>query len=119
MPACQSVPVNQLIVLTTMPDEASAEQLAKALIERSLAACVNILPRMKSIYRWKDRLEQGTEHQLLIKTLSEKYEDVENFIKNAHPYELPEILAIPVEKGLPGYLGWIADNCENNNETDC
>ena len=100
-----------LLVLTTMPDQASAEQLANGLIDESLAACVNILPAMQSIYCWKGERQQGMEHQLVIKTHAERYADVEKFIKNAHPYELPEIIALPVQQGLEDYLGWVAENC--------
>jgi periplasmic divalent cation tolerance protein len=107
------LPVSYVIVLTTMPDLASAQQMANELIEESLAACVNILPEMRSIYRWKDEIQQGNEHQLIIKTCASEYENVENWIKNKHPYELPEILAVPIQRGLEGYLGWVSDNCGN------
>ena len=99
-----------LIVFTTMPDLASAEELAETLVTVKLAACVNVLPIMTSFYMWKDQLERGTEHLLMIKTRSECYEALANTIKDQHPYELPEILAIPVTSGLPDYLSWIRDN---------
>ena len=103
--------MSHLVVLTTMPNQAAAEQLAHGLIDQSLAACVNILPLMQSIYCWQGERQQGSEHQLIIKTHAERYEDVEKFIKNEHPYELPEIIALPVQRGLGDYLGWISENC--------
>jgi len=106
--------MNHLIVMTTMPDMASAELLANRLIEESLAACVNILPAMQSIYCWQGERQQGTEHQLIIKTSADCYKDIENLIKNTHPYELPEIIALPVQHGLPDYLNWVTENCEKN-----
>jgi periplasmic divalent cation tolerance protein len=106
--------MNHLIVMTTMPDMASAEQLADNLIENSLAACVNILPAMQSIYRWQGKRQQGTEHQLMIKTCADRYKEIEKFIKKHHPYELPEIIGLPIQHGLTDYLSWITENCEKN-----
>ena len=106
--------MSHLIVMTTMPDMASAEQLADNLIENSLAACVNILPAMQSIYRWQGERQQGTEHQLMIKTCADRYKEIEKFIKKHHPYELPEIIGLPIQHGLTGYLSWITENCEKN-----
>lgn len=111
MPGGELVPVSYLIVLTTMPDEDSAQRLANGLVENSMAACVNILPEMQSIYTWKGERQQGSEHQLIIKTRADQYESVEKWIKNEHPYELPEILAIPIQNGLNEYLAWVNENC--------
>jgi periplasmic divalent cation tolerance protein len=113
MPDREFLSMSYLLILTTMPDRDSAERLAAGLIEQSLAACVNILPEMQSIYRWQGERQQGTEHQLIIKTCANQYENVEKWIKNKHPYELPEILAIPIQNGLGGYLEWINENCGN------
>lgn len=99
-----------LLVMTTLPDQAAAEQLAERLLARQLAACVNILPAMTSLYMWKGRLEHGKEHLLLIKTRRERYEMLETEIRNGHPYELPEIIGVPVTAGLAGYLAWIGEN---------
>ena len=99
-----------IVVLTTMPDSSSAEELAESLVTAKLAACVNVMPAMTSIYMWQDKLEHGSEHQLLIKTRAECYESLANVIQSRHPYELPEIIAIPVCTGLPAYLNWIAEN---------
>lgn len=100
---------DNIIVLTTWPDMAGAEAFAQALVERQLAACVNILPEMHSIYQWQGKLEQGVEHQLLIKTTAACYNDVETMIVGHHPYTLPEILCIPVTAGFPSYLSWIEE----------
>lgn len=96
-----------LIVLTTLPSEESALQLAGDLVGERLAACVNILPLMTSIYEWKGKLEKGQEHQLLIKTSSDRYPELEARIRRSHPYELPEIIALPVATGLKTYLDWV------------
>ena len=98
---------DHLVVLTTCPDEGSAEGIARVLVEQGLAACVNILPKGRSIYKWRGLLETSEEHVLLIKTHAARYALLEQAIKTAHPYELPEIIAVPVVKGLSGYLSWI------------
>ena len=96
-----------LIVITNAPDREVALKIARALIERKLAACVNILAECTSVYRWRDKLETATEVPLMIKTRAEIYDDVEAAIKSLHPYELPEIIAVPIERGLPDYLEWV------------
>lgn len=101
---------NTLLVMTTLPDQASAEQLAEQLLSQKLAACVNILPAMASLYMWKEKLEHGKEHLLLIKTLRECYGRLESEIRKNHPYELPEIIGLPVISGLTAYFDWIAAN---------
>lgn len=100
--------MNGLLVITNLPDRASAEKLAAALIEGRVAACVNILAACRSVYRWKDAVQQDEEHPLLIKTTAERYPALEAAIRGAHPYELPEIIAVPIERGLPAYLDWVA-----------
>ena len=97
-----------LLVLTNLPDRAAAERLADALIEKRVAACVNILAPCRSVYRWKGAVQHDEEHPLLIKTAAERYPDLEAAIRAAHPYELPEIIAVPIERGLPAYLEWLA-----------
>lgn len=98
---------SHLLVLTTCPDAAVAETLATTLVDAGLAACVNILPGIRSIYQWQGRRETGAEWLLLIKTRAALYDALERAIAGAHPYELPEILAVPVKNGLAGYLAWI------------
>jgi periplasmic divalent cation tolerance protein len=77
-----------------------------------MAACINILPRMTSIYSWKGKIEEGQEHLLMIKTRAERYAAIEQAIRAQHPYELPEIIATPISHGLPEYLNWIDENSQ-------
>ncbi len=95
------------IVLCTCPEDA-ADRLAEALVEQKLAACVNITTA-RSVYRWRGQTESATESLLIIKVARSNYEDLEKRLHAMHPYELPEILALPVERGLPAYLAWLAD----------
>jgi periplasmic divalent cation tolerance protein len=97
-----------LLVLTNCPDETSANAIALAVVEARLAACVNILPRVQSIYRWQGAVESASEIPLLIKTTAANYPALEAAIRARHPYETPEIIALPVERGLPAYLNWVA-----------
>jgi periplasmic divalent cation tolerance protein len=97
-----------LLVLTNCPDEESANAIALALVEDRLAACVNILPRVQSVYRWQGAVESATEIPLFIKSTATNYPALEAAIRNRHPYQVPEIIALPVERGLPAYLDWIA-----------
>jgi len=99
--------MNALLVLTNLPDRETAERLAGALIEKRVAACVNILAPCSSVYRWKGAVQRDEEHPVLIKTTAERYPALEAAIRAAHPYELPEIIAVPIERGLPAYLAWI------------
>ncbi|MFA6314079.1 MAG: divalent-cation tolerance protein CutA [Sterolibacterium sp.] len=100
--------MHTLLVFTHLPDADSAQVLARLLIERRLAACVNILAPCKSVYRWREEIEEASEVPLLIKSTSERYGELETAIRNHHPYELPEILAVSAERGLPEYLNWVA-----------
>jgi periplasmic divalent cation tolerance protein len=100
--------MNALLVLTNLPDRATAEKLADALIRKRVAACVNILAPCRSVYRWKGAVQHDEEHPVLIKTTRERYAALEAAIREAHPYELPEIVAVPIERGLPAYLDWVA-----------
>ena len=100
--------MHKLLVLTNLPDRASAERLADLLLEQRLAACVNILAPCRSVYRWKGAVQHDEEHPLLIKTSAERYGALEQALRQGHPYELPEIIAVPIEQGLPAYLDWVA-----------
>lgn len=100
--------MSTLLVLTNLPDRAAAERLADILIEQRLAACVNILAPCRSVYRWKGDLQHDEEHPMLIKTTAERYAALEQVLRSGHPYELPEIVAVPIERGLPHYLAWVA-----------
>lgn len=97
-----------IVVLTNLPDVATAAKLAQLLVEQRLAACVNVLAQCSSVYRWQGRIETATEVPVLIKTLASRYTRVEAAIRTSHPYELPEIISVPVVAGLGEYLGWIA-----------
>jgi len=99
-----------LMVFTTMPDAARAEHLARTLIESRTAACVNILAGCRSVYRWRGAVESADETPLVIKTTRSRYPDLERELRALHPYEVPEIVAIPVMAGLAGYLDWVRDS---------
>jgi periplasmic divalent cation tolerance protein len=98
-----------VIVLTNLPDRAAAVQLAQELVARRLAACVNVLAECTSVYRWKGAIESAAEVPVLIKTRAGRYAEVEAAIRSLHPYELPEIVAVPVRHGFDEYLQWVAD----------
>ena len=95
------------IVFTTLPDSNSAVKLAEALVEKRHAACVHLLPAGLSVYRWGGRIEHADEVTLLIKTTQASYAELETAIRTTHPYDLPEIIAVPVTAGLPAYLDWV------------
>ncbi len=103
-----------LLILTNLPDVASAEKLARALIESRAAACVNVLAACRSIYRWEGAVETATEIPLLIKTTAANYPQVEAIVRTHHPYEVPELIATPITYGLPAYLDWLATETERH-----
>ncbi|MCP3870991.1 MAG: divalent-cation tolerance protein CutA [Gammaproteobacteria bacterium] len=96
-----------LIVFCTCPDMGSAQRISESLVDRDLAACVNISSPVTSVYKWQGKLETAEEILLLIKTNSSRYEALQQSLVDLHPYELPEVVAVPVSQGLPGYLDWI------------
>lgn len=98
-----------IVVLTNAPDEATALALADRLVATRVAACVNCLPVVQSIYRWQGEVERASEYPLLIKAPHTNYAEVERTIRELHPYEVPEIVALPIVAGLPAYLQWMAD----------
>jgi periplasmic divalent cation tolerance protein len=98
-----------VIVLTNLPDREAAMRLARELVERRLAACVNVLAECTSVYRWKGAIETAAEVPVLIKTRSGLYAGVEAAIRELHPHELPEIVAVPVRQGFDEYLQWVRD----------
>jgi periplasmic divalent cation tolerance protein len=98
-----------LLVFTNLPDRDAALVLARALVERRLAACVNVLGACTSVYRWQGDMEEAAEVPVLLKTRATRYAEVEAAIRELHPYELPEIVAVPIVRGLPEYLGWVAE----------
>jgi periplasmic divalent cation tolerance protein len=101
-----------LLVMTTVPDLDTGERLARLLVEARLAACVNIIAGVTSIYRWQGAVEQASEYQLLIKTSARRYHAVEEALRAHHPYETPEIIAVPVIDGSPAYLRWLTDESD-------
>jgi periplasmic divalent cation tolerance protein len=103
---------DKLLVLTTAGSEPEAQKIASALVERRLAACVNIVPRVQSVYRWKDKVEQAEEYLLLIKTVKTREEQVRAAIRELHSYELPECIAVSVEGGSADYLKWMEESVE-------
>ena len=96
-----------LLCLTTLPDEAAADKLAQGLVAERLAACVNILAPCRSVYRWQGAIQNDLEVPILIKTTAERYPALESYLRQNHPYELPELIAVEVEQGLPPYLAWL------------
>ena len=99
-----------VIVLTTLPVEGDAEKFASQLVEERLAACVNVLPPMRSVYRWKNAVERADERQLVIKTSSVRVRELEKRLKALHPYDVPEFVVIPIVEGSHEYLSWLSEN---------
>jgi|SRR6478672_4073561 len=101
---------DKLLVLTTTGSQAEAEKIAHALVDRRLAACVNIVPKIQSVYRWEGKVETAEEYLLLIKTRQGRETDVCAAIRELHSYELPECVVLSIEDGSAEYLKWIADS---------
>lgn len=97
-----------MLCITTLPDTDVAGKLAEALVEQRLAACVNILAPCRSVYRWQGKIHNDSEVPLLIKTSAERYPALEGYLRQNHPYELPELIAIDIAQGLPAYLAWLS-----------
>jgi len=96
-----------IVVLTTYPTKELAQEVSESLVKKKLAACINIVSNVTSVYYWGDKLESDTECQLIIKTKRDLFERISQEISAHHPYDLPEIIAIKLENGLPDYLRWI------------
>lgn len=107
--ACPMPTPAALICFCTCPESGTAERIAAALVDERLAACVNILPGLRSIYRWQDRVETADEVLLLVKTSADAYPALQERLRELHPYELPELLAVESTSGLPAYLQWVTD----------
>ena len=99
-----------LLVLSTFPDADTARRIARLLVEEKLAACANLLPQIESIYRWKGAVESATETLVLFKTTAAEYQQLEDRIRELHPYEVPEAVALRASDGLPAYLRWVEEN---------
>lgn len=98
-----------LVVIVTVPDEPCAVKLSESLLQQRLAACIHTLPAGKSMYRWQGKIENTAEHTLLIKTASRRFAELEAVIRRLHPYEVPEIVGVPMVAVEPSYLKWILD----------
>lgn len=107
---------DKLLVLTTAGSEDEARKIAHTLVERRLAACVNIVPQIHSVYRWRDKVESAEEFLLIVKTTRGCEEQVESAIKELHSYELPECIVIGIDGGSEEYLRWIADSVSESSE---
>ena len=105
------MPGEILLVFTTWPDIEVARAAAHTLVEEKLAACGNVVPGVESIYRWQGKIETGAEIIVIFKTVATSYARLEARVRQLHPYEVPEIVAVPVEAGLPDYLGWVRGSC--------
>jgi periplasmic divalent cation tolerance protein len=99
-----------LVALSTFPDAETARRISNELVAESFAACANILPAVESIYRWKGNVENGTETLVFFKLCEDCRSDFQEKLRSLHPYEVPEIIFIPVAGGLPDYLHWVAEN---------
>ncbi len=102
------------MVYCTCPDRDTASALARALVAENLAACCNVVEGLTSVYRWEGKVEEDPEVLLIAKTTWERYPALERSIQGNHPYELPEILAVPVTAGLAGYLDWVAEETRDH-----
>jgi periplasmic divalent cation tolerance protein len=102
------MPSDYVIVLTTLPAGADGPTLAETLVSEHLAACVNVLPEMQSVYWWKDKVEREREHQLVIKTTAIRLDELQARIRELHPYEVPELLVLRIDGGDETYLNWMA-----------
>lgn len=105
-----------LLVLTNVPDRDTADKLARALVEARAAACVNVLAACRSIYQWRGAVDTAEEIPLLIKTTAAHYARVETIVRALHPYDVPELIAVPITHGLPDYLDWLAKETDKHEE---
>jgi periplasmic divalent cation tolerance protein len=103
-----------LIVLSTIDKESVAKELAQGMVQKKLAACVNILSACTSIYRWKGKIQEESEYLMVIKTKKENYSQVEKYLKESHPYDVPEIIGWEVTQGSADYLNWLKAEVQMN-----
>ena len=101
-----------LLALSTFPDRETAQLISNQLVAEKLAACANILPGVESIYRWKEKIETGNETLVFFKLSEDRQSAFQEKLRSLHPYEVPEIIFIPISSGLPDYLRWVAENCD-------
>ncbi|MDR1311231.1 MAG: divalent-cation tolerance protein CutA [Burkholderiaceae bacterium] len=98
-----------LLVYSTVPDEETAQRIARQLVEQRLAACVSCLPQVHSVYHWQGKVEEARETVLMIKTTRSRFQPMADRLRLLHPYDIPELIAVPVAAGLPDYLNWIQE----------
>ena len=101
-----------LLALSTFPDAETARRISNQLVCDRFAACANILPAVESIYRWKDKIESGNETLVFFKLSEHRQSEFQEKLRSLHPYEVPEIIFVPVASGLPQYVEWVANNCD-------
>ena len=100
-----------VLALSTFPDQETAREISNELVTKKLAACANILPGVESIYRWKEEIESGNETLVLFKLSEDRQSAFQEKLRSLHPYEVPEIIFVPISSGLPEYLRWVTENC--------
>jgi Uncharacterized protein involved in tolerance to divalent cations len=98
------------VVFCTFPDPETADRIAREAVEQQYAACANLVASVKSIYRWRGQVEQADETLVVYKTSAARYPDLEAFLLRSHPYEVPEIIALPLSAGSAAYVRWVIDN---------
>jgi periplasmic divalent cation tolerance protein len=98
---------DKIIVYVTAAKIADAKKIARALVDHRLAACVNLVPQVKSVYRWKERIQTDEEVLLLIKTRRSRFDELRQCVESLHPYEVPEIVAVPIVEGSANYMNWL------------
>ncbi|XP_053236127.1 protein CutA isoform X1 [Podarcis raffonei] len=103
------VPGTLSAAFVTCPNQTVAQEIARALVEKKLAACVNIIPQITSIYEWKGKIEEDSEVLLMIKTRSSRASALAEFVRSVHPYEVAEVIAVPIQEGNPPYLQWVEE----------
>jgi periplasmic divalent cation tolerance protein len=101
--------MDEIVVLVTAGSETEASSIAKALVEQGLVACVNILPGVRSVFQWEGKVTEEYEYLLVAKTVSQAFERVAAAVKAIHSYSVPEVIALPIQQGLPEYLAWVRD----------
>lgn len=104
------MPDGPLLVISTFPDMETARRIVRELVTQKFAACGNIIPAVESIYRWKGKVEEGNETLVLFKTTAERYPVFQEKLKSLHPYDVPEIICLPIAEGWPPYLDWVTEN---------
>jgi periplasmic divalent cation tolerance protein len=100
-----------LLAVSTFPDQETARDISNELVTKKFAACANILPGVQSIYRWKEKIETGNEILVLFKLSEHRQSEFQEKLRSLHPYEVPEIIFVPISNGLPEYLQWVTESC--------